>query len=128
MIQLQPILQRIYSDIRQNFKALFILLLYGIITQHFFHTVCPMVILTGMSCPACGLTRAAFLLFSGQFSSAMHMNPAICLWLPFLLYLCIFRYILGKKPPFSLPLCIMICLFTIGTYLWKTFYLVSSIL
>ena len=60
---------------------------------------CPSVCLTGFPCPACGLTRAARLLFCVKFVEAYRMNPMIY---PMILFLCAFffyRYILGRKLP-----------------------------
>lgn len=119
MVYLKAIFQRIVVDIRQNYIALFIILFYMVLAQYFFHTVCPWAILTGLSCPACGLTRAAVFLFMGRFSDATQMNAAIYLWLPLIVWLCLFRYVLGKKPPLALPLTILICITTIGYHVWR---------
>lgn len=110
---------RIFRDIRQNYIAFMILGIYSILTQWYFHTVCPFAILTGFPCPACGLTRAAILILTGQFTAAFQQNPTIYLWIPFLLYLFLFRYLLGKKPPFLLPLTILLCLVTIAVYTYR---------
>lgn len=117
MIHMKTIFQRIAEDIRQNYIALIIIICYMALAQYFFHTVCPFKIVTGLSCPGCGLTRAAVYFFLGRFPDAMGMNPAIYLWLPFLVYLCFFRYFLGKKPPFALFLVIFVCLANIGIFL-----------
>lgn len=113
------ILSRIYSDIYRIRYAIIILVLYFVFTQNIFGTVCPFAILTGIACPACGLTRAAFLVLTGKFIAAAQLNVTIYLWLPFLLYLCTFRYVLNKKSPFAIPLIILVCLATIGYYLWN---------
>jgi hypothetical protein len=42
-------------------------------------TVCYSVILLGIPCPACGLTRAAKLLICGHFSESLHMHPLLFL-------------------------------------------------
>lgn len=92
------------ADIRQIYLALLLILIYGTVTQYFFHTVCPWLILTGMSCPACGLTRAGILLLSGRFVNAWRMNPSIYIWAPFLSYLFLGRYLFQKKLTMALPL------------------------
>lgn len=116
MIHIKTVFQRIVADIRLNFIALLIILFYMILAQCFFHTVCPFKIVTGLSCPGCGLTRAAVYFFMGKFQDALRMNPAIYVWLPFLGYLCFFRYFLGKKPPFVVFLVIFVCLATFGIF------------
>lgn len=113
---LKEFYSRILYDIKQNYIALSIVTAYLIITQWLFHSVCPFAILTGRPCPACGLTRGALLFFTGDFWAAAGMNPAVYLWLPFLAYLFICRYLFDKKPPLLLPLTISVCLSTISIY------------
>lgn len=110
---------RFLQDIHNNHTALIILLVYFAVTQTIFHTVCPFAILTGIACPACGLTRASLLLFTGHFAAAAQLNLTVFLWVPFLLYLCIFRYFVGKHPPFALPLATVIGLLTILYYIMR---------
>lgn len=62
-----------------------------------FEAFCPLLVITGIPCAGCGLTRAFLFLFSGQFARAMHMNPSVLLVLAFILYFVFFRYVLGKK-------------------------------
>jgi hypothetical protein len=38
---------------------------------------CPLRTVTGVPCPACGLTTAAVALVRGQFDTALHANPLI---------------------------------------------------
>lgn len=119
MNPIHKILQRIDNDIRQNFIPILMILIYMVTARFLFHQICPWLILTHRPCPACGLTRATRLLFACRFADAWHMNPTVYLWIPFLLYLCFWRYLLGKKPPFALPLMIMVCIATIAVHLWR---------
>ncbi|MGN0131700.1 MAG: DUF2752 domain-containing protein [Lachnospiraceae bacterium] len=116
---IRKIWSRLSEDIYRIRYALIILLIYFVLTQSIFHTVCPFAILTGTACPACGLTRSALLLLSGHFIAAARLNAAIYLWLPYLLYLLLFRYLLGRRPPLAMPFCIIICLLTIGFYMQR---------
>ena len=50
---------------------------------------CPLVWLTGFPCPACGLTRAAKLVFCARFTDAYQMHPMIY---PILLFLFLFFF------------------------------------
>ncbi|MBO5450324.1 MAG: DUF2752 domain-containing protein [Lachnospiraceae bacterium] len=111
--------KRIYRNIFRVRYALLILLIYFTLTQSIFHTVCPFAILTGKACPACGLTRSAFLLLSGHFIAAAQLNATIYLWLPFLLYLLFFRYILCRRPSLAMPFSIIICLITFALYIQR---------
>lgn len=58
---------------------------------------CPMVIVAGLPCPGCGITRAALFFVTGQFARAMRANPTILLWVIFAAYVIIQRYIRGKR-------------------------------
>lgn len=114
----------IWEDLYSICFALILLLIYFAVTQTIFHTCCPFAILTGISCPACGLTRAAFLLLTGHFTAAAQLNLTVYLWVPFLLYLCIFRYFLRKHAPLALPIAttigILTSLYFILRYLYGT--------
>lgn len=112
----------ILKDIYNIRIALILLLAYFAVTQSIFHTVCPFAILTGFSCPACGLTRAAFLLLTGHFTAAAQLNLTIYLWFPFLLYLCIFRYFLRKQAPLALPIATTIGLLTSLYFILRYLY------
>ena len=55
-----------------------------------------MVIVFGLPCPGCGMVRALLYVLKGQFSEALYINPSVYLWIVFLLYIFVVRYILGK--------------------------------
>lgn len=116
------ILSAIKTDISNIRVALIFIIIYFAVTQTVFHTVCPFAILTGLSCPACGLTRAAFLLLTGHFTIAAQLNLTVYLWIPFLLYLCTFRYFVGKRAPFALPIAAIIGILTILYFILRNLY------
>lgn len=119
---LLEIWKRIYRDIFHIRYSLLILLIYFTLTQSIFHTVCPFAILTGKACPACGLTRSAFLLLSGHFIAAAQLNATIYLWLPYLFYLFFFRYFLDRRPILSMHFSIIICLITFALYIQRLIF------
>ena len=45
------------SDLYHNRIAILCIIIYMSVTQYLFHSVCPIAILFGFPCPACGLTR-----------------------------------------------------------------------
>lgn len=57
-----------------------------------FHASCILVILTGLPCPACGLTRALILLFTGHPLQSFVMNPAAVPLLVLLAYIFVCHY------------------------------------
>ena len=110
---------RLLSDIKQNKTALCCILLYVLVTQLLFHSVCPIAIVFGFPCPACGLTRAGLLLLLGQWSPAFDMNPAIFVLIPYLLYLGFCRYALDQKPPHLTPVSLFVGCVTLGVYFFR---------
>ena len=95
-----------------------VLAFYGVIFL-VFHDLCPVYAIFKVACPGCGLTRSCIAILLGRFKLAASLNPAGFLWLPFLVYLAAFRYLLGKRPPFVIQLLIIVCLFTLGQWLFK---------
>lgn len=63
---------------------------------------CPFRLLTGLTCPGCGTTRALHEMMHGHFENAFMLNPLLVLALPFLLY-AFLRYsaiaMRGRVPP-----------------------------
>lgn len=113
------VLHRMYQDLHRLRPALLILLIYGLVTQLIFHTVCPFAILTGFPCPACGMTRAILLFCTGEFRLSFSLHPVALFWPLLLLYLGYFRYGLGRRAPFVWPLTITLCLATFACYLYR---------
>lgn len=59
--------------------------------------ICPLVLLTGYPCPACGMTRAGLLILKGHFAEAFCMNPFIYAVGILILVFVIYRYLLMKE-------------------------------
>lgn len=89
---------RLWKDIKDYRWFIMGLLAYDLLVQLVFHEFCPMVIVTGLPCPGCGMTRAVFYFATGQFARGWEMNPLGILWLALILYFIVMRYFLGKKP------------------------------
>lgn len=119
MNTIKTIISRIISDSKQCKTALLILVIYFSITQLMFHCSCPSVLFFGLPCPACGLTRAGIELLTGHFAAAASYNTTIYLWVPFLLYCFVFRYVLGRKVPYCLLFAALISLATIAIFLYR---------
>lgn len=51
-----------------------------------FFPSCPFRLLTGLTCPGCGATRALHEMLHGHLETAFMLNPLLLLALPFLLY------------------------------------------
>src|SRR4051812_36362277 len=51
-----------------------------------FFPLCPFRLLTGLTCPGCGCTRALHQLLHGHFTAAFMLNPLFLIALPILLF------------------------------------------
>lgn len=119
---LKKIFSRILADLRACRIALLIIICYLVLTQSIFHTVCPMAILTGIPCPGCGLTRSGLWVLTGHLAEAWNLNPTIYLWLPLILYGILFRYLLGRKPPYYLLFAALVSGATCIWYVWSALH------
>lgn len=93
---MEAVLKRIKGDLKEYRHALSALTVYFIIGRVCFRAFCPFVIVTGLPCPGCGLSRACLLFLTGQFSRSLFLHPLGAFWL---FLLCSFfwnRYVLGK--------------------------------
>mgnify|MGYP003048661398 CR=1 FL=1 len=63
------------SDLYHNRIAILCIIIYMSVTQYLFHSVCPIAILFGFPCPACGLTRAGI-----SFQLLFRWTPASFFW------------------------------------------------
>ena len=82
----------------KGFRGVFpAVLLYYLMMHAAFDAFCPMLVLTGIPCAGCGLTRAALFLATGQIGRALSINPSILLILFLALYCGYFRYVKGSK-------------------------------
>ena len=63
------------SDLYHNRIAILCIIIYMSVTQYLFHSVCPIAILFGFPCPACGLTRAGISFLTAHFSDEpLHLS------------------------------------------------------
>lgn len=69
------------QDIRELFPAVCAVLLYAVLTHLLFDRFCPMLILTDLPCPGCGMTRAFFLVLTGRFGEAWRLQPPVYGWI-----------------------------------------------
>ena len=89
----------VLSDI-WNIKWAFICICLWIEFMKFiFGAMCPLVIITGLPCPGCGMTRAMFSVFKFDFEAASSYNLCIFLWIGLALWWAFFRYIKEKTAP-----------------------------
>lgn len=95
--KLGEIASRIWNDIKQYWIAVVLFILLNICVRKMFHAFCPQLILTGIPCAGCGMTRATFYIMTGRFKRGMVLNPSAPLWIIWIFCFLFNRYILGKK-------------------------------
>lgn len=105
------------DDLYKIRYAILIIIIYFVITQIVFKTVCPSRILLGLECPACGLTRASFSLLFGKVSKAIDYNPTVFAWWIIIILGFINRYIYNLKIKIFPVGAIIVSLITIGWFL-----------
>ncbi len=94
---MKKISERICQDIKNLWPAALAVVCCIILMNVIFHAFCPMVVLTGLPCPGCGMTRSLFLLLTGRVRQSIWMHPmgvpTACLFFYYLWN----RYICGKR-------------------------------
>jgi len=105
---MKKIWYRLERDIIEYRFAVGALIVYYVLTRLLFHAFCPMVILTGLPCPGCGLNRAFWLLLSGQFYRSFSLHPMGIFWLLLILYFMFERYVAGRSMSKGFRVCLIL--------------------
>lgn len=90
-------LKLLWKDIKDVKWAIIIIIAYFALGRYFLYSLCPMVMVTGLPCPGCGLTRAGFALLRLDLAGAYRIHPFIY---PIAGYMVVFgwnRYIMGRR-------------------------------
>ena len=88
---------RLFRDIKDYRWIIVTFILWNVIVRSLFHAFCPVLIIFGIPCAGCGMTRAIWFVLTGQFERGIRLNPTAPLWIIFLGYMIFVRYVLGKK-------------------------------
>lgn len=118
---MNEIINRIRKDLKEFVWAGIVFVVYYLIVHTIYDAFCPLLVVTGIPCAGCGLTRAALYLLQGRLPQAAYINPSIFLIILFLLYCGYFRYIKGSKiKGFHVVLAILIiCM--LGIYICRMY-------
>lgn len=71
------IMRQLKEDFKRGSGAILGIALFYYILSKIQYSTCPFLMLTGIPCPFCGMTRAAFGLLRGDFLFAWQANPMI---------------------------------------------------
>jgi hypothetical protein len=105
--------------------AILLIIIYWIIMQTIFGTVCPLKAFIGITCPACGLTHATIYLLTLNFKQAFNSNPTVLLWLITLIFFTFDRYIHKLKFKIFPYLFIIVGIITIVWYFCANFLILK---
>jgi hypothetical protein len=102
--------------------ALCIATLY--LMNRLFKTVCFSILLLGIPCPACGITRATKLLLTGQIKKSFNMHPLLILVIIGIILTLIIKFKLKNYRFFIKPYVIICLSIFVGFYLYRmiTYY------
>lgn len=93
---------------------------YFAFLKRFLYSTCPVVMITGMPCPGCGMTRAAFRVLRLDFAGAWRIHPFIYPIIILAFLFCVERYLFLKKEMKVLKiLMIVIAVGMIVFYAWR---------
>ncbi len=95
---MREVRRRVLEDVRNYGRGVLLAVLY-VSVGAFGVPVCPMVLMTGLPCPGCGMTRAAALFLKGDWLGAWRMHPFFYALLILLLLAAFYRYALGRPAP-----------------------------
>ena len=107
------IIQRLLQDIKNYYIGVLIFILYSIVVRHIFHAFCPQLIIAGIPCAGCGMTRAIYYILTGHFQRGMDLNPAAPLWIIWFMLGAIERYVIGRNRKWILYLLVCVCVVTL---------------
>lgn len=89
--------RRIRTDVRTYYRGVLLAAVYLGMMGLAGIPVCPLVLLTGLPCPGCGMTRAALLFLKGRWVQAFEMHPFFYVLLALSIEAFILRYLLDRS-------------------------------
>lgn len=108
------------NDMKRAKWAVLLVFAYFVLLRKLFITTCPVVLVTGLPCPGCGMTRACLCLLHLDFAGAWQMHPFIYVLFVFVVYFGIRRYIGGILDTENLwKAAAVIGIFMILFYIWR---------
>lgn len=111
--------ERICQDIKNLWPAAIAVVVYVVLFHLIFHAFCPMVIVTGLPCPGCGMTRSLFCLATGRVGQSLWMHPMGIPIAGLIFYFLWNRYVLGRNAKGMKVLIIAAIVLLVVLYIWR---------
>lgn len=111
------VFQKIKDDLLEYYAVIIGFIVYIILMQFIFKTICPIKAILKINCPGCGLTHATIYLLKGQFSNAIEANYTVFFWWAFIIIFVIDRYFYKFKIKIKPIMFASVCIITMLRYL-----------
>lgn len=87
----------LWEDLKKSWLILCLFAGYILIGKELGYSVCPSVMLLGIPCPGCGMTRAFFAFLRGDWKEAWHYHPFVYVLILYVIVFAFRRYIQQKE-------------------------------
>ena len=114
--------KRVMKDVKDCWKGVLAAVVYLVALTLLTHEACPMRLVFGIPCPACGMTRAFWYLATLRPVEAWQMNPFAFPFLAFAVWFGIRRYLLGRKVLFTKIAIALLFIGMIVFYIYRMIY------
>lgn len=116
---MRKIVERICQDIKNLWSVAVAVAIYTVLVNLIFHAFCPMVIVTGLPCPGCGMTRSLFFLATGRVGQSLWIHPMGVPIAALVFYFLWNRYVLGRNAKGMKVLVIAAIVLLVMLYIWR---------
>ena len=109
--------------VKKYFLLTIVFILYFVLANYFFNNICPTMILFGVPCPACGMTRAGILFLTGNFAESFRMHPLFIPSILFIIGLMLFKFVWTDKIKYLQNLSIVLLICFLVLYVFRMVFL-----
>ncbi len=121
-------LQLFLKDIMSAKWAIIVIVACFVFLKNFLHSLCPMVLFTGLPCPGCGMTRAGYKVLCLDFAGAWRIHPFIYAVIVLAVVFAVERYIVQSKSMTGFKWCAVAAMTgLIIFYVWRMIHFFPSV-